>query len=179
MAGEVFMIFDIEEIKEYIKDNPEMRVIIGGDSQKISGKGKRRRTKTKSARFVTCVICYTKDKNKIFYEVSREKDMDHNPSKPMMRMMQETQKIVDVTMKIMDTLIECDTDFEVHLDINPKKEHGSNCAMASAVGYVWGLVGIEPIIKPESWAASPVADWIVKNNKDVLNYTGETNEPNE
>jgi predicted RNase H-related nuclease YkuK (DUF458 family) len=165
------MKFDIPKIKKYIRDNPDMKVIIGGDSQKISRKGKNR-TKDKTARFVTCVICYTRHKNKIFYEVSKEKDIDNNPSKPMMRMMQETQKIVDVTVSIMDVIIECEIEFEVHLDINPKKEYGSNCAMASAVGYVWGMVGIKPIVKPDSWASSTVADWIVKHNKDVLNYQG-------
>lgn len=164
------MVFNVEEIKEYITRRPDMKVIIGGDSQKISQKKRKKlKVKDKSARFVTCVICYTKDENKIFYEVSKEKDLDHDPSKPMMRMLKETEKIVDIAIKLEDVLI--DRDFEIHLDINKNKAHGSNCALGAAVGYVWGTVGIEPIVKPDSWAASTVADWIVKHNSEVLNFS--------
>jgi len=159
------MKFDVEEIKQYIIENPNAKVIIGGDSQKIS-KRRTKKLKQKTARFVTCVIVYQKDKNKIFFEVSKERDLDTNPSKLMTRMMNETYKIVDITMKLLDVII--DRDFQVHLDINPKESEGSNCALAQAVGYCWGMVGIEPVVKPDSWAASTVADHIVKYNKDVL-----------
>lgn len=161
------MKFDVEEIKKYITDNPDALIIIGGDSQKVGRKGKNK-TKDKFARFVTAVIVYQKDKNKIFYEVSKEKDIDPKPGKPFLRMMQETYKIADITIQLMDVLI--DREFEVHLDVNPDPQWGSNCALSSAVGYVWGTIGIEPIVKPDSWAASTVADWIVKHNKDVLNF---------
>lgn len=171
------MKFDVEEIKDYILDNPEAIIIIGGDSQKISKKSAKKKNKKsgiegkeyeKFSRYVTAVIVYQKDKNKIFYEVSKERDIDPKPGKPFLRMMQETYKIADITIQLMDVLV--DRDFEVHLDINAKPEHGSNCALSSAVGYVWGTVGIEPVVKPDSWAASTVADWIVKHNADVLNY---------
>jgi len=163
------MVFDVQEIKQYILDNPEARVIIGGDSQKISTKKRRKlKIQDKTARFVTCVIVYQKDRNKIFYEVSKEKDLDHNPGKPMMRMLKETEKIVEIAMKLEDVLL--DREFEIHLDINTKKEYGSNCALGAAVGYVWGTVGVEPIVKPDSWAASTVADWIVKHNSQVLKF---------
>ena len=169
------MIFDTEEIKKYILDHPDARIIIGGDSQKISRKkrhnkdSKDKKSKPqKVARFVTCVIVYQKDQNKIFFEVSTENDFDHNPARPQMRMMQETQKITDIATQIMDVMY--DRDFEIHLDINKNPAHGSNCALGQATGYVWGLLGVEPIVKPDSWAASTVADWIVKNNSKVLNF---------
>ena len=163
------MKFDIEEIKEYILENPDALIIIGGDSQKVSKK-KRKRDKEagKIARFVTTVIVYQKDKNRIFFEVSKERDFDSNPSRPQMRMMQETQKITDIALKLMDVLV--DREFEVHLDINKSPVHGSNCALGQATGYVWGLLGVEPIVKPDSWAASCVADHLVKTNKKVLEY---------
>ena len=161
------MKFDIDEIKKYIIENPDARIIIGGDSQRNSKKKKNKESK-KWSRFVTCVIVYRKDKNKIFYEVSREIDIDSKPNKPYLRMMQETYKVADVTMQLMDVLV--DREFECHLDINIKPEHGSSCALASAVGYVWGTIGIEPVVKPDSWAASCVADHIVKTNKAVLEY---------
>lgn len=164
------MKFNIEEIKDYIQDNPNAMIIIGGDSQKIGKKERKKgsNVKEKWARYVTAVIVYQRDKNKIFYEVSKERDIDPKPGKPYLRMMQETYKIADVTMKLMDVLV--DRDFEIHLDVNPDPKWGSNCALSSAVGYVWGTIGIEPIVKPNSWAASTVADHIVKTNKGVLDY---------
>ncbi len=169
------MKFDIQEIKDYINNNPDAVIIIGGDSQKISTKGKRKKSKFRYAKFVTAVIVYQRDKNKIFYEVSKEKDQDTKPGKPFLRMMQETYKISEITVALMDVLI--DRDFEVHLDIASDAKWGSNCALSSAVGYVWGVVGVEPIVKPHSWAASTVADHIVKNNKDVQNYQGDPETP--
>ena len=154
------MKFDVEEIKTYIQENPDAKIIIGGDSQKISKR--KRKNKQRVARFVTCVIVYRKDKNKIFFEVSKERDLDTNPGKPITRMMNETYKIVDITMKLLDVIV--DRDFQVHLDINPKESEGSNCALSQAVGYCWGMIGIEPIVKPDSWAASTVADRWVKRN---------------
>jgi predicted RNase H-related nuclease YkuK (DUF458 family) len=159
--------FNIEEIKDYIRSNPDAKIIIGGDSQKVSKKRKKKGSH-KMARFVTCVIVYKKDKNKIFFEVSKERDFDSNPSRPQLRMMQEVQKITSIATALIDVIIE--RDFEIHLDINPNKMYGSNCALGQATGYVWGILGVEPIVKPDSWAASTVADWIVKHNKEVLNY---------
>jgi predicted RNase H-related nuclease YkuK (DUF458 family) len=43
--------------------------------------------------------------------------------------------------------------------MDPK--HGSNCAASEAAGYVLGMTGIEPKLKPESWAASFGADGVV------------------
>jgi len=47
------------------------------------------------------------------------------------------------------------------LDISTNPKYGSNCAAAEAAGYVLGVTGIEPKLKPESWAASFGADGIV------------------
>ena len=163
------MKFNIEEIKEYINNHPNAKIFIGGDSQKVSKKRKARaKLPGKQARFVTAVVVYEKDSNKIFFEVSKERDLDVVPGKPFNRMMNETYKVADITLKLMDVLV--DRDFEIHLDISKLDYNGSHCAMGAAVGYIWGVVGIEPILKPDSWVASTVADHIVKKNKDVLNY---------
>lgn len=165
------MTFNIQQIKDYILAHPNAKIIIGGDSQKISKKRKKKNkdlSPGKYSRFVTAVIVYERDNNKIFYEVSKERDIDTKPGKPYLRMMQETYKIAGIAIELMDVLI--DRDFEIHLDINANPEYGSNCALSSAVGYVWGTVGIEPIVKPWSWAASCVADHIVKTNKEVLSF---------
>ncbi len=160
------MKFNIEEIKEYIDTHPNAKIFIGGDSQKVSNK--KRKNKNKEARFVTCVVVYEKDNNKIFFEVSKERDIDVIPGKPFNRMMNETYKVADITLQLMDVLI--DRDFQIHLDISQEEFNGSHCAMGAAIGYIWGVVGVEPVLKPDSWVASTVADHIVKNNKKVLNY---------
>ena len=166
------MKFNVEEIKEYIIDNPEARIIIGGDSQKIGRKGSKKSKDgepiDKYARFVTCVVVYEKDANKIFWEVTKERDNDTNPGKPYLRMMQETTKIVEIADQLMGILI--DRDFQIHLDIASDKKFGSYCALSTATGYVWGMLGVQPVVKPYSFCASTIADHIVKTYKDVLNY---------
>ncbi len=161
------MKFDVDKIKKYILDNPNAIIIIGGDSQKISRKGKKA-VGPRESKFVTAVVVYEKDNNKIFYEVSKEKDIDSNPGKPFNRMMNETYKVADITLQLMDVLV--DREFEVHLDISTLDYNGSNVAMGAAIGYIWGVIGIEPILKPDSWCASCVSDHIVKKNKQVLDY---------
>ena len=47
---------------------------------------------------------------------------------------------------------------EVHIDINPNEKHGSSCVIQEAVGYIRGMTGVTPKVKPEAWAASIAAD---------------------
>jgi predicted RNase H-related nuclease YkuK (DUF458 family) len=150
----------IEEIKQYIIDHPNAVIYIGGDSQKISSKKRKKlKIKEKTARFVTAVVVYERDNNKIFFEVSKERDLDVIPGKPFNRMMNETYKVADITLKLMDVLV--DREFYIHLDISKEEFNGSHCAMGAAIGYIWGVIGVEPVLKPDSWVASTVADHIV------------------
>ena len=163
------MKFNVEEIKDYINAHPNAKIFIGCDSQKVSNKRrKKQKIKEKSARFVTAVVVYEKDNNKIFWEVSRERDIDIQPGKPFNRMMNEVYKVSEITLELMDVLV--DREFEIHLDISTEEFNGSNCAMGAAIGYVWGVIGVEPILKPDSWVASTVSDHIVKKNSQALSY---------
>jgi predicted RNase H-related nuclease YkuK (DUF458 family) len=47
---------------------------------------------------------------------------------------------------------------EVHLDINPDELHGSSCVIQQATGYIRGLCGFPPKVKPEAFAATYAAD---------------------
>jgi predicted RNase H-related nuclease YkuK (DUF458 family) len=47
---------------------------------------------------------------------------------------------------------------EVHLDINPDEMHGSSCVIQQATGYIRGMCGFAPKVKPEAFAASYAAD---------------------
>jgi predicted RNase H-related nuclease YkuK (DUF458 family) len=51
-----------------------------------------------------------------------------------------------------------DRDVEVHLDINPDEEHGSNCVINQAIGYIKGTCNVVPLVKPQAFAASYAAD---------------------
>ncbi len=154
---------DLEAVRGYIKDHPKAKIYAGCDSQRFKKNGKW------NARFIACIIVYEKDHNKIFAEISVEKDYDSNPSKPVMRLMQEVYKISAIVLELQDDLK--DREFEVHLDINPRKTEGSHCAFNQAVGYVLGMHGITPVVKPDAWAASCVSDHLVKH-KEATKYKG-------
>jgi predicted RNase H-related nuclease YkuK (DUF458 family) len=47
---------------------------------------------------------------------------------------------------------------EVHLDINPDEMHGSSCVIQQATGYIRGMCGFAPKVKPDAFAASYAAD---------------------
>jgi len=162
---------DYSEVREYITNHPNAKIFFGCDSQKISKRHKKGTSKStskikhapKSARFIALVIVYEKDQNKIFSEVSVEKDFDSNPGRPVMRLMNEVYKVSAMVSELQDILV--DREWDVHLDINPRKGEGSHCAFHQAVGYIKGMHGITPVVKPDAWAASCVSDHLVKKGQ--------------
>lgn len=111
-------------------------------------------------RFATVAIVH-KDGNKgckIFSNVSYEPDYDLKKDRPKMRMLNEVRKVCELYTQLAPFIDEYD--IEIHLDINMDPKHGSNCAASEAAGYVLGVTGIEPKLKPESWAASFGADGV-------------------
>lgn len=76
-----------------------------------------------------------------------------------MRMMNEVMKVCQLYTQLAPFIDEFAV--EIHLDINTDAKHGSNCAANEAAGYVLGMTGIEPKLKPDSWAASFGADGVV------------------
>jgi predicted RNase H-related nuclease YkuK (DUF458 family) len=121
------------------------------------------------ARFAAVAIVHKNGKNgcRIFSSVSRERDFDLKPNRPKVRMMKEVQKVVELYTQLAPFIDEFD--IEIHLDINTDPKHGSNCAASEAAGYVLGVTGIQPKLKPESWAASFGADGIVNGRGDQKN----------
>ena len=67
---------------------------------------------------------------------------------------------MDVTdvkyLELVEQIVE--HDIEVHLDINPKEEHGSSCVVSQAIGYIKGTCNVTPLVKPQAFAASYAAD---------------------
>lgn len=144
---------DIEEVRAFMATQPETtRCYLGCDSERFKIKGVWYADYT-----VVLVVHIASSKGcKIFAEIQRERDVDQNMSKPFNRMMTETRKVCELYDKLRDVLY--DFEIEVHLDINPSENAGSNVAYQAAVGYVKGMCNVVPMAKPNSWAASYGAD---------------------
>ena len=151
---------DLEEVREYISSHPEGKIFFGCDSQKYRKHGEG------WARFISAVVITERNCNKIFGDITYERDFDRDPGKPQLRMMTEVYKISALINELTDLLQ--DRYFEVHLDVNMLEQWGSNCALQQAVGYIKGVHGVDPFVKSDylnkhPWAASSVADHLLKH----------------
>ena len=145
--------FDIDYIKKFITEYPTAKIYLSADSQRV---------KRKKVRFATVVVVHYEGckGGRVFHDVTYEKVVDAKLSRPFNRMMREVTLITDIYTALEDVLI--DRDFEVHIDVNPDVIHGSNVAYGAAKGMIWGMIGIEPVCKPDAWAASTIADRYTK-----------------
>lgn len=144
---------NIEEVKAFINaQTPETKVYLGGDSERFQIGG------VWYADYINVVVVHKNGKNgcKVFGGIVRERDYDQQKDKPRMRLMNEVMKTAQLYMDLYEVLEDRET--EIHLDINPKLEHGSSCVINEAVGYIKGMCNITPLVKPNAWAASYCAD---------------------
>lgn len=136
---------------------PDTKIYIGSDSRR------RRKDGGKfQITFTVCVVFHIDGSKgcKVFADMTKEIDYHGNMQ---VRLMTEAIKACEMYQALEERGIFYDHEFEVHLDLNPKKEHKSNTVMAQAVGYVRGVTGVDPKIKPEAWAASTASDlWELK-----------------
>lgn len=148
------MKLDVDEVKRFIQSqSSETKIYFGADSERLrdqSGK------MVVDYLLVVAVHIDGKHGAKVFGEVQREMDYDRKLDRPKMRLMTEVMKIAELYLKCADFLE--DRHVELHLDLNPLEVHGSSCAVAEAIGYIKGVCGIDPVIKPHSFAASICAD---------------------
>ena len=152
---------NLEVVRAFIRASAETsRIYIGCDSERFKKNGKWYAD--------YCVaICIHKDGNKgakVFGSVVREPDYDAKAGKPALRLMNEVTKAVEVFEALYDAIGY--RHVELHLDINGDDRFGSSCVVASAIGYVRGMCGFDPQIKPEAFAASICADRL----KQVLEH---------
>ncbi len=112
------------------------------------------------ARFATVVIVHKNGNNgcRLFSNQSIEIDYDMKQDKPRMRLMNEAMKVCEAYIQLAPLIDEFDC--EIHLDINIDPQHGSSCVAKEAAGYVLGMTGVEPKLKPDGFAASYGADGI-------------------
>ena len=144
---------DLEEVRDYIESQtPETKIYIGGDSERFQIDG------VWYADYINVVVVHKNGKNgcRVFGGIVRERDYDQYKDKPRMRLMNEVMKICQLYLDLSDIIDY--REVEIHIDINPNKEHGSSCVINEAVGYVRGMCNIIPMVKPAAWAASYAAD---------------------
>lgn len=141
--------FNYEEVKEAIRQSPKnSSVYIGTDSKVYSHKGE------PMVAYVTVIILHygTSKGAKIF----KSHRTDRYYGQIRQRLMMEVTDAIEAGMAITDVIE--DRGFEVHLDINRDERYKSSDLVKEATGYVLGTMGFEPKLKPDSFAASSVAD---------------------
>jgi len=154
----MFNQIEIEEIKEFLTTvEDDSKIYLGCDSVKY------KKGNTWYARYTTVVVIHLSGRHgcRVFGYSDTERDYDPNKAKPRMRLMNESYKVVGLYMELAEELenFEC----EIHLDINPNKKHNSSIVINEATGYVMGMTGMKAKAKPDAFAASYCADWMVKH----------------
>jgi predicted RNase H-related nuclease YkuK (DUF458 family) len=154
----------IENIVDLLADlSQDSKVYLGCDSVRYFKKGRA------YGRYATVCIIHKDGKHgcKIFSNISFEPDYDVKKERPKMRMLNEVRKVCELYNQLIPFIDEFD--IEIHLDINTDPKHGSSCAASEAAGYVLGVTGIAPKLKPDSWAASFGADGVAHGRTEYAN----------
>lgn len=148
------MHFDIEEVKEFIRNSSQTSSIyIGADSECY-----RNKRNQWFADYTVAVVVHLDSKHgcKVFGKLDTERDYDKRQSKPATRLMNEVYRAAQMYLDLIDAI--GDRHCEVHLDLNPDEMHGSHCVIQQATGYIRGMCGFPPKVKPDAFSASYAAD---------------------
>lgn len=146
--------FDLELVREYIRNSSETtKVYIGADSERYC-----RKDGTWAADYTVAVVIHRDGSRgcKVFGKLDTEVDYDRRKDRPSLRLMNEVYRASQMYLDLIESI--GDRHCEVHLDINPDEMHGSSCVIQQATGYIRGLCGFTPQVKPEAFAASYAAD---------------------
>jgi predicted RNase H-related nuclease YkuK (DUF458 family) len=145
---------NINEVREFISNtSATTKIYIGADSERYC----RKDGKWIADYTVAVVVHYDGNKGcKVFGDVTSEFDYDKRHDRPSFRLMNEVYRAAQMYLDLYEAI--GDRHVEVHLDINPDEMHGSSCVIQQATGYIRGLCGFTPKVKPEAFAASYAAD---------------------
>ena len=149
----------LEEAKKAIRESShESSVYVGSDSLVFKKNGK------KFARYSTVIIVHKDSKHGCML-------FHHNETLPefgnlKQRLMTEVQYAVEIATELLDVI--GNRHMEVHLDLNSSPNHKSNIAVKEALGWVKGSLGIDGVIKPDSFAATHCADHLVRNKHSYV-----------
>lgn len=138
-----------DAIKCIKNSSAESAVYVGCDSVR----SKHRKTKKWSARYSTVIVVHhPRDGCNIFHDTITMPDYD----KIKVRMLNEVNCAIQAATAIVDHL--GGRKLEIHLDINTDPKHKSAVAVKEAMGWVRGMFGFDPKLKPDSWAGTHVSD---------------------
>ena len=146
--------FNIDEVRDFIQNTSDLTCIyIGADSERYRGKDNHW-----YADYTVAIVIHIDGSRgcKVFGQVSTERDYDKRHDRPAYRLMNEVYKASAMYLELFEAI--GDRHVEVHLDINPDELHGSSCVIQQATGYIRGMCGFAPKVKPEAFAASYAAD---------------------
>jgi len=146
--------FDIEEVKKFICNSSTIsNIYIGADSERYRG-----RDDKWYAEYTVAIVVHLDGSRgcKVFGKVTSERDYDKRHDRPAYRLMNEVYRASEMYLELFEAI--GDRHCEVHLDINPNEMHGSSCVIQQATGYIRGMCGFAPKVKPEAFAASYAAD---------------------
>jgi uncharacterized protein len=152
--------FDLEKVREFIRNTSSTTSIyIGADSERYRG-----RDEQWYADYTVAIVIHLDSSRgcKVFGKVDSERDYDKRHDRPATRLMNETYRAAQMYLDLIEVI--GDRHCEVHLDINPDEMHGSSCVIQQATGYIRGMCGFPPKVKPEAFSASYAADRL----KDIL-----------
>lgn len=146
-------------IKELKNAPPNSRLYLGADSVRFVKKS----DKTTWAEITVVAVIHLSGRHgcKVIGFNETEQIFDSNLGRPQYRMMQEVYKLSELYLTLADRMIEEGLEhipIEMHLDIATDDKFGSSCAAKQAAGYIMGVCGVSPIMKPIAWAASTAAD---------------------
>lgn len=146
--------FDLEAVREFIRGTSgNTKVYIGADSERYQN------SKNQWFADYTVAVVVHIDGSKgcrVFGKLDTERDFDNRHDRPSMRLMNEVYRAAQMYLDLIEAI--GDRHCEVHLDINPNEMHGSSCVIQQATGYIRGMCGFAPKVKPEAFSASYAAD---------------------
>lgn len=152
---------DLQKLNDFLGTcGPATKIYLGCDSKVLLTASRER-----LAAYTTAIVVHIDGQHggKLFYETVVEKDYSVSRNKPSPRLMTEVYKVSEMYLRILDEVENAlDKDIEIHLDINPNKEHKSSAIVQEALGYIQGTCQVLAKVKPESWAAMIVADKYVQ-----------------
>jgi uncharacterized protein len=151
-----------DEVIAWIKaSTPESRIYIGSDSVAFQKEDPITKKKLWYADY-SVAICIHKIElgvgrgGKVFGEITRDRIFDQDKRKPSMRLMSEAYRLEEMYHRLEDSFE--GREVELHIDINRSEKFASNLVLEQAIGYLKGTTGIVAYPKPDSPAASFVAD---------------------
>lgn len=147
----------LQEIRDFLATQSETsKVYIGCDSEAYKRKGQ------KMADYYLVVVVHINGRNgcKIFGDKVTEPDYSTDKKRPTFRLMNEVYKASNLYLELAEAIGE--REVEIHLDLNPDKRYASNLVLEQAIGYIKGTCNVIPLVKPDSWVATHVADKMLK-----------------